>query len=467
MKRLILLVAVLALLAPALAQTSGLKATFDTLWVRVFDGETCAMNAIRAKLDTWATPPKWWIMQYADSVAGAGLVIYRGYGFADSLALIATGDTLRLDSALIAGGSGGTTDSFKLYYGLTSTASDSWLRPDSAVWLDTTTLDSRYSVTDKFTHNDPADSSETLYAKTGVFDTTAAYAGAALSVAGNARVRDTVVTRSACVAETLEIGRNQSAASSGVILLAPYLTEVAQAKITNDRIVVWDSSFSGGGELRSASLYCGATLAEVRVKSETSFCLLSSGVNGIPKLEIIGGKGLTYACTTRVDSNHIHTNGWITGDDSLRSARITATTSFVGPGAVVPGTVIEWYGDSSAFPAGYVLCDGTRKFKTATGESLATPDLRNKFVVGASIDTGNGIPMSSIEDTTGAAAKATGGTVKYTPAGDISSHVAAEGEHFATVEADGKYSDHTMTGTRAVLVQPYVALWRLIYSRQY
>jgi len=42
-------------------------------------------------------------------------------------------------------------------------------------------------------------------------------------------------------------------------------------------------------------------------------------------------------------------------------------------GAVPSGAIIMWSGAANAIPTGYVLCDGTN----------STPDLRNKFVVGA------------------------------------------------------------------------------------
>ena len=57
-------------------------------------------------------------------------------------------------------------------------------------------------------------------------------------------------------------------------------------------------------------------------------------------------------------------------------------------GAVPSGAIIMWSGAANAIPTGYVLCDGTN----------STPDLRNKFVVGAG--TGSSY---SVDDTGGAA----------------------------------------------------------------
>ena len=41
--------------------------------------------------------------------------------------------------------------------------------------------------------------------------------------------------------------------------------------------------------------------------------------------------------------------------------------------AFVKGMIILWYGDTNNVPTGFALCDGTND----------TPDLRDKFVVGA------------------------------------------------------------------------------------
>lgn len=50
-------------------------------------------------------------------------------------------------------------------------------------------------------------------------------------------------------------------------------------------------------------------------------------------------------------------------------------TTYLTRGYVIaPGTVVMWAGNISSIPIGYVLCDGTN----------GTPDLRDKFVVGAS-----------------------------------------------------------------------------------
>jgi microcystin-dependent protein len=52
-----------------------------------------------------------------------------------------------------------------------------------------------------------------------------------------------------------------------------------------------------------------------------------------------------------------------------------------GAALLPPGMIMMWSGQTSAVPAGWVLCDGTN----------GTPDLRNRFIVGAGgqYNTGN------------------------------------------------------------------------------
>ena len=59
----------------------------------------------------------------------------------------------------------------------------------------------------------------------------------------------------------------------------------------------------------------------------------------------------------------------------------TGTPTWVTPTLTtfVSGMIILWSGSEASIPAGWLLCDGTS----------STPDLRNKFVVGASAGTGD------------------------------------------------------------------------------
>ena len=72
-----------------------------------------------------------------------------------------------------------------------------------------------------------------------------------------------------------------------------------------------------------------------------------------------------------------------------------ATTAFVVNNAIPSGGVIMWSGAILAIPTGWALCDGTN----------GTPDLRNKFIIGAGADN-LGIATTNITGT----ATQTGGT---------------------------------------------------------
>ena len=60
------------------------------------------------------------------------------------------------------------------------------------------------------------------------------------------------------------------------------------------------------------------------------------------------------------------------------------------------GGIIMWSGATNAIPSGYVLCDGQN----------STPDLRNRFVVGASDSTGDTSYPGLSPDATGGSADA-------------------------------------------------------------
>ena len=61
-----------------------------------------------------------------------------------------------------------------------------------------------------------------------------------------------------------------------------------------------------------------------------------------------------------------------TADPGTNSTQI-ATTAFVTQNAVLKGMIVMWSGAIATIPTGYALCDGTS----------GTPDLRNRFIMGA------------------------------------------------------------------------------------
>ena len=109
-------------------------------------------------------------------------------------------------------------------------------------------------------------------------------------------------------------------------------------------------------------------------------------------------------------TSHITTTATITALDLTATNNVSVGSSvtagsFYGDGsnltgieAFVKGMIILWYGDTNNIPNGFALCDGTND----------TPDLRDKFVVGASDSTGDSTyPGLSPNSTPGGSADAT------------------------------------------------------------
>ena len=117
------------------------------------------------------------------------------------------------------------------------------------------------------------------------------------------------------------------------------------------------------------------------------------------------------------------------GDDVKVSSGIVTATKFVGDGAdltgivsIPTGVIVMWSG--TTIPSGWALCDGTN----------STPDLRNRFIVGA-----NDASKTGITTQTGPGFNATTGVIDdtYEP-GDIG----GETSHQLTEE---ELASHTHT----------------------
>lgn len=111
----------------------------------------------------------------------------------------------------------------------------------------------------------------------------------------------------------------------------------------------------------------------------TTYCNLQSNVNGtLPVLN--GGTGVTSA--TGTGSVVLSASPTFTGTPAAPTASAgtnttqLATTAFVTSAltaALPTGVITMWSGSVGSVPAGWYLCDGTN----------GTPDLRNRFIVGA------------------------------------------------------------------------------------
>lgn len=90
---------------------------------------------------------------------------------------------------------------------------------------------------------------------------------------------------------------------------------------------------------------------------------------------------ITYADHAQGSTNKVKISGdnvTMVTQSTVTNSTALATTEFVHN--IMPyGAIIMWYGLVSTVPSGWTLCDG----------SNSTPDLRGKFVIGASVDVSN------------------------------------------------------------------------------
>lgn len=114
----------------------------------------------------------------------------------------------------------------------------------------------------------------------------------------------------------------------------------------------------------------------------------AAGLSGIT----VQDEGVTQATPAGVTTmNFVGTGVTVTGAGSSVSVNISA-----GAGSIPAGVITMWFGNSASVPIGWAICDGTN----------GTPDLRDRFVLGAGATYSNG---------------ATGGASSYT--------TAASGDH--------------------------------------
>jgi hypothetical protein len=110
-----------------------------------------------------------------------------------------------------------------------------------------------------------------------------------------------------------------------------------------------------------------------------------------------------------------------------------------------------WSGTVATIPTGWALCDGTG----------GTPDLRDKFIVGAKQDD-SGVAKTNV--TGSGSLTQSGGAATHTPAGTVAAHtgktVTVPGGigSSETVFANSGDKSHSFTGSSADYLPPYYAL---------
>lgn len=120
--------------------------------------------------------------------------------------------------------------------------------------------------------------------------------------------------------------------------------------------------------------------------------------------EVVVGSESTYPSDTKIKQKECLIRVY-KGSETLPRATLRLIRYSVEASTVPQGTILSWFGQLSNIPSGFALCDGKN----------GTPDLRNRFIVGAG-------DQYKISDTGGADA------VKLGPS-EISSHYHTFGYH--------------------------------------
>ena len=114
------------------------------------------------------------------------------------------------------------------------------------------------------------------------------------------------------------------------------------------------------------------------LKSETYSSLASQGKKAVAGSlyydEVTVGKETAMPSNHDIKEKPCRVNVYY-GDESIPRATLSFNRYSVSQNesSIPKGTILPWYGKSSDIPDGFALCDGTK----------GTPDLRNRFLVGA------------------------------------------------------------------------------------
>jgi hypothetical protein len=117
------------------------------------------------------------------------------------------------------------------------------------------------------------------------------------------------------------------------------------------------------------------------------------------------------------------------------------------------GVICDWYGSSGSVPAGWGLCNGTVYTRTDGGGNITSPDLRDKYRVGASGTVAYGTLVGAAP---GVLTSTSGGA--FTPAGTLNaagghSHGGVTGSHVLDITQIPAHS-HTFGTSAAASTAP-------------
>ena len=133
------------------------------------------------------------------------------------------------------------------------------------------------------------------------------------------------------------------------------------------KVSEWDSTASGNTDITGITINEGCPPSTINNAIRETMAQIKDFQDGS------SGDGITNSGTVNITGN-LHMDGSSgTSGQYLTSSGSGVTPTWTTLVTFVSGMIMLWSGSSGTIPAGWLLCDG------ASG----TPDLRNRFVVGA------------------------------------------------------------------------------------
>lgn len=120
-------------------------------------------------------------------------------------------------------------------------------------------------------------------------------------------------------------------------------------------------AYGGTGADNGPGARTNLGLGSISTQNSSNVSITGGSITGLSNLSVTSGTPVVPTAAVTVDNTQI------------------ATTAFVHD--ILPkGVILMWYGSIASIPTGWALCNG----QTVSG--VTTPDLRNRFIIGADID---------------------------------------------------------------------------------
>lgn len=191
---------------------------------------------------------------------------------------------------------------------------------------------------------------------------------------------------------------------------------------------------------------------------DLSFMSLRESMALEQQLMVIKGTGNVGIGTTN-PSETLHVGGSVRIADGSEGQGKVLTSDSNGVASwqastcscVPSGAIVMWSGSIASIPSGWTLCDGAN----------GTPDLRDRFIVGASQDDASVAKTNitgSLTQTGGNASHGHSGATASDTSGDYRAWNAPPGTSGWNGDASRGWHTHTLTGGQSESLPPYYAL---------